>query len=55
LFRLIYYVVPFVLSLAVLGAREIMLSRGVRRLSAAASPALGASDPRIRRTSDAPR
>ena len=55
LFRLLYYVMPFVLSLAVLGAREIMLSRGVRRLSAAASPALGASDPRIRRTSDAPR
>ena len=54
LFRLLYYIVPFVLSLAVLGAREILLSRGLRRLSVAASPPLGDTDARIRRTSDLP-
>src|SRR6266516_3900096 len=41
LFRLLYYIIPFVLSLAVLGAREILLSRGMRRLPVAASPSLG--------------
>jgi hypothetical protein len=54
LFRLLYYIVPFVLSLAVLGAREILLSRGMRRLSVPASPPLGDADARIRRTSDLP-
>ncbi|HTE76250.1 MAG TPA: lysylphosphatidylglycerol synthase domain-containing protein [Xanthobacteraceae bacterium] len=54
LFRLLYYIVPFVLSLAVLGAREILLSRGMRRLSVAASPPLGDTDARIHRTSDLP-
>jgi uncharacterized membrane protein YbhN (UPF0104 family) len=55
LFRLLYYIVPFVLSLTVLGAREILLSRGMRRLSPAASPPLGAADPPARRTTDRPR
>jgi len=55
LFRLLYYVVPFVLSLAVLGAREILLSRGMRRLPPAATPQLGDTDPRVRRTTDVPR
>ena len=55
LFRLLYYVVPFALSLAVLGTREILLSRGVRRLSAAATPALGDTDPHARRTTDVSR
>jgi hypothetical protein len=55
LFRLLYYVVPFVLSLAVLGTREILLSRGMRRLSPAATPPLGDTDPRVRRTTDVPR
>ena len=54
LFRLLYYIVPFVLSLAVLGTREILLSRGMRRLPVAASPPLGDADARIRRTSDLP-
>ncbi|HEV2626264.1 MAG TPA: UPF0104 family protein [Xanthobacteraceae bacterium] len=54
LFRLLYYIVPFVLSLAVLGTREILLSRGMRRLPVAASPPLGDTDARIRRTSDLP-
>jgi glycosyltransferase 2 family protein len=55
LFRLLYYIVPFVLSLAILGTREILLSRVTRRLSAAASPPLGDTDARVRRTSDVPR
>jgi len=55
LFRLLYYVVPFALSLAVLGTREILLSRGVRRLSATATPALGDTDPHTRRTTDVSR
>jgi uncharacterized membrane protein YbhN (UPF0104 family) len=54
LFRLLYYIVPFVLSLAVLGTREILLSRGMRRLPVAASPLLGDTDARVRRTSDLP-
>jgi uncharacterized membrane protein YbhN (UPF0104 family) len=55
LFRLLYYIVPFVLSLAVLGTREILLSRGMRRLSPASSPPLVDGDPRVRRTTDVPR
>jgi uncharacterized membrane protein YbhN (UPF0104 family) len=55
LFRLLYYIVPFVLSLVVLGSREILLSRGTRRLSAAVSPPLGDANSQIRRTTDVPR
>jgi uncharacterized membrane protein YbhN (UPF0104 family) len=54
LFRLLYYIVPFVLSLAVLGTREILLGRGMRRLPTAASPPLGDTDARVCRTSDLP-
>jgi uncharacterized membrane protein YbhN (UPF0104 family) len=53
LFRLLYYIVPFVLSLGVLGAREILLSRGTRRLPAAVAPQLGDAD-RGRKRSDLP-
>jgi glycosyltransferase 2 family protein len=55
LFRLLYYIVPFVLSLAVLGTREILLSRGMRRLSAPPSPPLGDAEARVRQRSDVPR
>jgi len=55
LFRLLYYVVPFVLSLAVLCTREILLSRGMRRLPPAATPQPGDTNPRVRRTTDVPR
>jgi glycosyltransferase 2 family protein len=55
LFRLLYYIVPFVLSLAILGTREILLSRGARRLSAAAAAPLGDSEARVRQRSDPPR
>ena len=53
-FRLLYYIVPFALSLAVLGTREILLSRGMRRLPPAASPVLGDTDARVPRTTDLP-
>jgi hypothetical protein len=38
LFRLLYYIVPFVLSLGVLGIRELLLSRSARRISHAERP-----------------
>ena len=33
LFRLLYYIIPFVISLAILGTREALLSRAARRLA----------------------
>ena len=33
LFRLLYYIVPFVLSLLILGTRELVLGRIMRRLA----------------------
>jgi len=38
LFRLLYYVIPFVLSLAILATREVLLSRASRRISAITPP-----------------
>src|SRR5271156_763800 len=38
LFRLLYYIVPFIISLAVLGIREALLSRAARRISQASPP-----------------
>jgi uncharacterized membrane protein YbhN (UPF0104 family) len=35
LFRLLYYIIPFILSLAVLGIREALLSRAARRINQA--------------------
>src|ERR1700734_808504 len=34
LFRLLYYIIPFVISLAILGVRELLLSRAARRIGA---------------------
>jgi len=55
LFRLLYYIIPFALSLGVLGTREILLSRGMRRLAPAASPQHGDTDAHTRRKTDVPR
>jgi uncharacterized membrane protein YbhN (UPF0104 family) len=33
LFRLLYYIIPFILSLLILGGREALLSRAARRLA----------------------
>ena len=38
LFRLLYYIIPFLISLAVLGIREALLSRAARRISRASPP-----------------
>jgi len=32
LFRLLYYIIPFVISLAILGIRELLLGRAARRI-----------------------
>ena len=40
LFRLLYYVTPFVISLAILGTREALLGRGARRLARPATAPL---------------
>ena len=39
LFRLLYYIIPFVISLAVLGIREALLSRAARRINQSSPPA----------------
>ena len=52
LFRLLYYIIPFVLSLAVLATREVLLGRAARRISGATPPPLTAVDARLRETSD---
>jgi uncharacterized membrane protein YbhN (UPF0104 family) len=49
LFRLLYYIIPFVISLVILGVREFMLSRAARRAMPAAPP-LGAKG--VREKSD---
>jgi uncharacterized membrane protein YbhN (UPF0104 family) len=38
LFRLLYYIIPFVISLAVLGTREALLSRAARRINQSPPP-----------------
>jgi uncharacterized membrane protein YbhN (UPF0104 family) len=38
LFRLLYYIVPFALSLAILGVRELLLSRSARRIAQGQPP-----------------
>jgi glycosyltransferase 2 family protein len=36
LFRLLYYIIPFALSLSILGTRELLLSRAMRRIASQA-------------------
>jgi uncharacterized membrane protein YbhN (UPF0104 family) len=38
LFRLLYYIIPFVISLTVLGIRETLLSRAARRINRPSPP-----------------
>jgi len=54
LFRLLYYIIPFVISLGVLGIREVLLSRSARRATQRASLARNETDARIREKSDLP-
>jgi glycosyltransferase 2 family protein len=53
LFRLLYYIVPFVFSLGILAAREALLGRASRRISRSSPPPIGASSARVREKSDA--
>jgi glycosyltransferase 2 family protein len=52
LFRLLYYVTPFVISLAILGAREALLGRGARRLARPATASLRGTAELVREKSD---
>jgi glycosyltransferase 2 family protein len=53
LFRLLYYIVPFVLSLFILGIREVLVGRGDHRAAAPASAAIAEAGEYLRRQSDA--
>jgi glycosyltransferase 2 family protein len=53
LFRLLYYLIPFVISLVILGTRELLLSRGTKRIAQAASPPINPLSERVREKSDA--
>jgi uncharacterized membrane protein YbhN (UPF0104 family) len=44
LFRVLYYIIPFALSLAILGVREIWLGRAARRLVRPQAPLDGATE-----------
>src|SRR5271169_831585 len=53
LFRLLYYIIPFVISLAILGIREILLSHAARRVNRAGPPPAIAANERVRESTDA--
>jgi uncharacterized membrane protein YbhN (UPF0104 family) len=53
LFRLLYYIVPFALSLLVLGAREALLGRAARRLARPAAMPMAAAE-LVREKTDIP-
>jgi glycosyltransferase 2 family protein len=53
LFRLLYYIVPFVLSLFILGIREALVGRGGQRAAAPAPAAIAEAGEYMRRQSDA--
>jgi glycosyltransferase 2 family protein len=52
LFRLLYYIIPFVISLAILGVREILLSNTTRRIAQSAAPPINPSSECVREKSD---
>jgi uncharacterized membrane protein YbhN (UPF0104 family) len=53
LFRLLYYIIPFVISLVILGTREFLLGRVKQRIAQAAPPPINPLSERIREKSDA--
>jgi glycosyltransferase 2 family protein len=53
LFRLLYYIIPFALSLAILGIREILLSHAARRIPQAGPPPPIPANERVREQPDA--
>jgi glycosyltransferase 2 family protein len=52
LFRLLYYIIPFVISLAILGIREILLGKTTRRIAQSAAPPINPSSECVREKSD---
>jgi glycosyltransferase 2 family protein len=53
LFRLLYYIIPFVLSLSILGTRELLLGHAARRLAPPADRPMSAVTGLVREKSDA--
>jgi glycosyltransferase 2 family protein len=53
LFRLLYYIIPFVLSLLILGVREFVLGNATRHAARASSPPIAPAVECIREPSDA--
>ncbi len=53
LFRLLYYIIPFVIALAMLGIRELLLTRAARRISQATAPPMSTINAHLRERSDA--
>ena len=53
LFRLLYYIIPFVISLVILGTREFLLGRVTQRIAQSAPPPINPLSERVREKSDA--
>ena len=53
LFRLLYYIVPFAISLLVLGSRELLLGRSSRRIAQATEPPIATMSGRVVEKTDA--
>jgi uncharacterized membrane protein YbhN (UPF0104 family) len=53
LFRLLYYIIPFALSLSILGTRELLLSRAMRRIASQAGTPMNTVAGLAREKSDA--
>ena len=52
LFRLLYYIIPFALSLSILGTRELLLSRAMRRIASPAGTSMNTVAGLVREKSD---
>ena len=52
LFRLLYYIIPFALSLSILGTRELLLSRAMRRIASPAGTSMSTVAGLVREKSD---
>ncbi len=52
LFRLLYYIIPFALSLSILGTRELLLSRAMRRIASQAGTPMNTVAGLVREKSD---
>jgi glycosyltransferase 2 family protein len=52
LFRLLYYIIPFALSLSILGTRELLLSQAMRRVASPAGTSMNTVAGLVREKSD---